>query len=276
MTTSLVFQSTIFDVINRNNQPWIRGYQIGSALGYTRPDVQVAKLFKKHADEFTNSMTAVVTLPTPGGPQETRIFSLRGCHLLAMFARTSVAKAFRVWVLDVLESLQQPQQLPPSAPLSRLSVPSDPERKELTATINAGARSVINAHFGVKSVNELTVDQVKQAIALVHEKIRGGAELPALPTVPLFDHAGAIENKVGQLRALIRQLRDVSDECYALVSDRMKDVNMHPARFESTEHSLAVRTHQCMNNLHWSLGYIADGIMDNARIMEMAAGLNGK
>jgi prophage antirepressor-like protein len=32
-----------------------------------------------------------------------RIFSLRGAHLNAMFARTSVAKEFRRWVLDVLD-----------------------------------------------------------------------------------------------------------------------------------------------------------------------------
>ena len=37
-------------------------------------------------------MTAVATLPTEGGPQEICIFSLRGCHLLAMFVRTPVAK----------------------------------------------------------------------------------------------------------------------------------------------------------------------------------------
>lgn len=30
-----------------------------------------------------------------------RIFSLRGCHLLAMLARTAIAKQFRVWVLKV-------------------------------------------------------------------------------------------------------------------------------------------------------------------------------
>jgi hypothetical protein len=48
-------------------------------------------------------MTAVIKLPTAGGEQETRIFSPRGCHALGMFARTPVAKAFRVWVLDVLE-----------------------------------------------------------------------------------------------------------------------------------------------------------------------------
>jgi prophage antirepressor-like protein len=34
----------------------------------------------------------------------TRVFSLLGAHLIAMFARTSVAKEFRQWVLDILEN----------------------------------------------------------------------------------------------------------------------------------------------------------------------------
>ena len=34
---------------------------------------------------------------------KTRVFSLRGAHLLAMFARTPVAKEFRKWVLDILD-----------------------------------------------------------------------------------------------------------------------------------------------------------------------------
>lgn len=36
-----------------------------------------------------------------------RIFSLRGAHLVAMFARTPKAKAFRRWVLDVLDAITQ-------------------------------------------------------------------------------------------------------------------------------------------------------------------------
>jgi len=43
---------------------------------------------------------------------ETRIYSPRGCHLIAMLARTERAKAFRRWVLDVLDHLVEPQQLP--------------------------------------------------------------------------------------------------------------------------------------------------------------------
>ena len=68
MSQALCFQSVEFDVIQQNQQPWVRGYQIGSALGYTAPDVQISKLYTRHADEFTPAMTAVVTLPTEGGP----------------------------------------------------------------------------------------------------------------------------------------------------------------------------------------------------------------
>ena len=35
--------------------------------------------------------------------KKVRIFSLRGAHLIAMFARTPVAKEFRRWVLDILD-----------------------------------------------------------------------------------------------------------------------------------------------------------------------------
>ncbi|WP_354666697.1 P22AR C-terminal domain-containing protein, partial [Escherichia coli] len=39
-----------------------------------------------------------------------RVFSLRGAHLIAMFARTPVAKEFRRWVLDILD--REVQQSP--------------------------------------------------------------------------------------------------------------------------------------------------------------------
>ena len=48
-------------------------------------------------------MTAMVKMQTRGGEQEVRVFSLRGAHLLGMFARTERAKRFRRQVLDVLD-----------------------------------------------------------------------------------------------------------------------------------------------------------------------------
>ena len=44
-----------------------------------------------------------VKLTEKGQTREVRIFSLRGAHLIAMFARTAIAKQFRKWVLDVLD-----------------------------------------------------------------------------------------------------------------------------------------------------------------------------
>jgi hypothetical protein len=99
---ALQFQNTRFDIVDRNGQPWLRLLQIGSALRYSKADL-VGRIYQKHADEFTDSMTAVIKMPTAGGVQDTRIFSLRGAHLLAMLSRTEVAKDFRRWVLDILE-----------------------------------------------------------------------------------------------------------------------------------------------------------------------------
>jgi ORF11CD3 domain len=40
-------------------------------------------------------------------PSDTRLFSLRGAHLLGMFARTNKGIEFRAWVLDQLEELER-------------------------------------------------------------------------------------------------------------------------------------------------------------------------
>jgi prophage antirepressor-like protein len=100
--TALTFQNTQFDIIDRDGQPWLRLPQIGAALGYAN-QYNVQKIYSSNADEFTDSMTAIVELDTEGGKQQVRVFSLRGCHLLAMLSRTKIAKDFRKWVLDILD-----------------------------------------------------------------------------------------------------------------------------------------------------------------------------
>lgn len=109
---TLRFQSTEFDVVDIHGQAWLRCPQIGDALGYAKEGrIAIDRLYKSNADEFTSDLTQVIELPTAGGRQQVRIFSLRGAHLLGMLARTEVAKAFRRWVLDVLDGLEVPQQI---------------------------------------------------------------------------------------------------------------------------------------------------------------------
>lgn len=117
MHERLRFDDTIFDVVDRQGQPWLRQPQIGKALGYLEPAKKIHELYNRHADEFSKGMTALVRVPdvnphTGGAGQvrEVRVFSLRGAHLLGMLARTDRAKDFRRWVLDVLE--QNAQALP--------------------------------------------------------------------------------------------------------------------------------------------------------------------
>ena len=113
--TTLTFQNTTLSVINQNNQIWLTTKEIGKGLGYRNPSADIANLYERNADEFTAEMTALIEMPTAGGMQKVRIFSLRGAHLIAMFARTKVAKDFRKWVLDILdrEILQNANQIQP-------------------------------------------------------------------------------------------------------------------------------------------------------------------
>ena len=115
--TTLTFQNKTLSVINQHNQTYITASDLGNALEYSHPIQNVTKIYDRNADEFTAEMTALIEMPTAGGLQKVRIFSLRGAHLIAMFARTKVAKDFRKWVLDILdrEILQKTKEIQPLA-----------------------------------------------------------------------------------------------------------------------------------------------------------------
>ena len=230
MPTTLAFQSTAFDVIERNSQPWIRGSQVASALGYPKPE-RVTELYTRHADEFTGSMTAVVTLPTPGGPQETRIFSLRGCHLLAMFARTPIAKAFRVWVLDVLETLSRVQQPSVPSPAPNIASPLTPEQQCTLQNIVKGKIDALpesqrhgglypqiwgrfKNHFRVAKYDQLPQSRMGEAISyLVAMEIRPlpsrpepkALPEPPAPDEPLLAACASASRQLDSAAASIRQ-----------------------------------------------------------------------
>lgn len=101
--TTLTFKTTTLSVINQNNHTFLTSNDLGTALEYANPLQAINKLYNSNADEFTTEMTALIELQTAGGKQQVRVFSLRGAHLIAMFARTKVAKEFRKWVLDILD-----------------------------------------------------------------------------------------------------------------------------------------------------------------------------
>jgi hypothetical protein len=125
MAISLCFNEFTFSPVIRDSQPWFKSSELARALGY-KDENSVRRIYERNADEFTENMTQVVeNLDTVNLTVRARIFSLRGCHLLAMFARTPVAKAFRKWVLDVIERygdrVPVDAQTPITGALSRIS-----------------------------------------------------------------------------------------------------------------------------------------------------------
>lgn len=98
----LQFHNTNFAYMEMAGQKWLTAAEVGQALEYA-DDKAIHRIFNRHADEFTQQMTGVVKVTTPGGMQDMRVFSLRGAHLIGMFARTPKAKEFRRWVLDILD-----------------------------------------------------------------------------------------------------------------------------------------------------------------------------
>jgi prophage antirepressor-like protein len=102
MTTTLHYQRHALEAVHMAGQMWLRGGQIAPPLGYA-DERNLRLLYTRHEGEFTADETREVTLPTAGGTQAVRVFSLRGARLLALLARTPPAKAFRRWVLDLLE-----------------------------------------------------------------------------------------------------------------------------------------------------------------------------
>ncbi|CND37867.1 BRO-N domain-containing protein [Yersinia pseudotuberculosis] len=98
----LTFHNTTFNAVQDKGQVWLTSTELGAALQYS-DDKAVQRIYSRRCDEFTEQMTRVVKVTTPRGQQETRVFSLRGAHLIAMFSRTTIAKEFRKWVLDILD-----------------------------------------------------------------------------------------------------------------------------------------------------------------------------
>lgn len=241
MITSLCFNDFTFSPVIRDNQPWFRSSEIARALGYKRED-KIAQIYQRNTDEFTEGMTQLVEISSKPqnevlgnfGMVRARIFSLRGCHLLAMFARTPVAKAFRKWVLDVIE--QYGDRVPVAEPVTlNDELISASERAELKlivdaklstypAAVQGKARAEIwakhNRHFRIAEYSQLPARLMPEAREfLLSVRVRAINAIPtaesAIPYPPLpvasslyRDRVRALERLEqdwGELATLIRE-----------------------------------------------------------------------
>ena len=154
---NLVFKSHTFTPIFINGLPFLGYPQIADALQYRNARI-ISDLYNRHADEFTPDMSFLTTVDTAGGKQQVRVFSLRGCHLLAMFSKTPVAKEFRRWVLDLIE--RHNQQIKPvtvsehtrALPSGKKEIVlSEKAKEEVGGIVKAVVRSELNKLFSSSS-----------------------------------------------------------------------------------------------------------------------------
>lgn len=203
---ALSFNEVNFTPVQQENQTWITSRELGQALGYSREDA-VNKIFERNSEEFTGNMSRNVKLTLQGQARDVRIFSLRGAHLVAMFARTAIAKQFRKWVLDVLDHEVITKQLEERQSIS-------PEQQallhEIVARRSGGERKIFaemwsrhNRHFNIAKYSQLLDIHFPEAIHYLETmelkaKIEAKVEKPEIKALPYPKEVIQVAQQISQ------------------------------------------------------------------------------
>lgn len=291
MTQALTFNDITLTPISHQNSLWIRAAELARALGLSRED-KVAQIYQRHADEFTSDMTQLienVVEPQNEVSQNLsagrcRIFSLRGCHLVAMFARTPVAKAFRRWVLDVLDKLDAEQHAALTSctedfPGSVSITPSTTEdRKPLRALVGSWAQvsglpfaacwNQLKAAFNLANIKELPQEWIPDAIDWVQKRIDAlpapapATALPASPSSPTDD----AEGHLAAIREHIRQIHRHEEALFLLARKALPAVRK-PGDMFSPARRTGLTAFQSMEDCGGALDYSLRALESAARTM---------
>lgn len=183
---ALSFNDVNFRPIQQDGQIWLSASELAKALGYAKSDA-VGQVYERNRDEFNSSMTTTITVKsdefvetlnlsvskkTKNLTKTIRIFSLRGCHLVAMFAKTLVAKKFRKWVLDILDK----EVGSPVAKTHKSERTALHEAHALLVTktkhLNVNeAWKLIHQRFNVNHIEDIPYDAIPVAVEYVHHLI---------------------------------------------------------------------------------------------------------
>lgn len=167
---TLSFNDVNFSPIQHDQQIWLSSGELAQALGYKQENA-VSKIFNRNSDEFTEKMTQIIDnsqLPNLG----MRIFSLRGCHLIAMLARTEIAKQFRKWVLDVLDKeVGQPVVKTHKSERTALHDAHTLLVAKTKHLSSSDAWKLIHQRFNVQHIDEIPCDSIPVAVEYVHHLI---------------------------------------------------------------------------------------------------------
>lgn len=289
MEMALTFNNVPLSPVTHQNSPWIRAADLSRALGYC-DESKVSRLYRRNADEFTPEMTQVIEINAEahngllGSTGRCRIFSLRGCHLVAMFARTPVAKAFRRWVLDVLDKLDAEQHAVLTSPTpddftGTLSItPSTTEdRKPLRALVGTWAQvsglpfaacwNQLKAAFNIANIKELPQEWIPDAIDWVQKRIDA---LPApAPATALPSSPASPDDAEGHLAAIRDHIRHIHrhEEALFLLARRALPAARKPQDMYSPARRTGLTAFQSMEDCAGALDYSLRALESAARTM---------
>lgn len=182
---ALSFNDVNFSTVQQDGQIWLTASELAKALGYSKSDA-VTQVYDRNQDEFNSSMTMTLNLSinhsvetlnssvskkSKNLTKTIRIFSLRGCHLIAMFAKTAIAKEFRKWVLDILDREVQPKHKTHKSERVALN---DAIHLLVAKTKNlnfSDAYKMLHQRFNVEHIEEIPYDMIPVAVEYVHHLI---------------------------------------------------------------------------------------------------------
>lgn len=298
MTTALTFNDVILSPITYQNCLWIRAAELARALGYSDTR-KITHLYERNADEFTPEMTQVIEIsdvPEMGTLEnlrrKARIFSLRGCHLVAMFARTPVAKAFRRWVLDVLDKLDAEQHAALSSPAAddftgTLSITPEQQctlqeivrakvevfPKNQRPSLYAQVWSRFNTHFRLARYCQLQREKVSEAITYltrmelavpvssINPAPAPAAALPSSPASP-----DEVEVHFAAIREHIRQIHRHEEALFLLARKALPSIRTAQDMY-SPARRLGLNALQSMEDCSGALDYSLRALESTARAM---------
>ena len=190
-----------------------------------------------------------------------RVFSLRGSHLVAMFAKTEKAKGFRRWLLDVLESIQETGSFQLETPTEKEQLLLTDGRKSLAKAVSQVVAlkkrhgvavthkdfwSLVHIKSGMKKVETATPEQIETAMVYVGEVLEGELLHPE-PELPGFN---GIDNE--QLSSMVKMMRFTAErintivefernlEKYARVAEEMK-MELTGAMYKTSDLSIYMK-----------------------------------
>lgn len=286
MEMALTLNDVTLSPISHQNNLWIRAVELAHALGYAQEN-SVSRIYRSNSDEFTPDMTQVIEIfdgADSALSTKARIFSLRGCHLVAMFARTPVAKAFRRWVLDVLDKLDAEQHAAASSPAAddftgtlTITPSTTEDRKPLRALVGSWAQvsglpfaacwNQLKAAFNLANIKELPQEWIPDAIDWVQKRIDAlpaPAPATALPSSPASSDDA--EGHLAAIREHIRQIHRHEESLFLLARKALPAVRK-PGDMFSPASRTGLTAFQSMEDCAGALDYSLRALESAARTM---------